>query len=268
MVKGKFVVLNCSAVVETLFESELFGHVRGAFTGADRDKMGLFEHANGGTLFLDEIGDMPLSTQAKLLRVLQNQEVLRVGSLTPQKVDVRVVAATNKDLRHEIAERQFREDLFFRLSMVEVHTPSLAERMDDLPLLARHFVKKFSQQYGKNVRGLTQRAQITLGRHTWPGNVRELENVIGHGCMMTMTDMIDVADLPPFLPQGAPPPVAGQSFAAQATAGAAGQSLEDHEKKLVMEALSQAAGNQSKAARQLHIGRDALRYKMKKFGLL
>jgi transcriptional regulator with PAS, ATPase and Fis domain len=179
-----------------------------------------------------------------------------------------VVAATNKDLRHEIAERQFREDLFFRLSMVEVHTPSLAERMDDLPLLARHFVKKFSQQYGKNVRGLTQRAQITLGRHSWPGNVRELENVIGHGCMMTMTDMIDVADLPPFLPQGARPSAAGQSFAAQATAGAAGQSLEDHEKKLVMEALSQAAGNQSKAARQLHIGRDALRYKMKKFGLL
>jgi DNA-binding NtrC family response regulator len=268
MVKGKFVVLNCSAVVETLFESELFGHVRGAFTGADRDKMGLFEHANGGTLFLDEIGDMPLSTQAKLLRVLQNQEVLRVGSLTPQKVDVRVVAATNKDLRHEIAERQFREDLFFRLSMVEVHTPALAERMDDLPLLARHFVKKFSQQYGKSVRGLTQRAQITLGRHTWPGNVRELENVIGHGCMMTMTDMIDVADLPPFLPQGARPPAAGQSFAAQATAGVTGQSLEDHEKKLVMEALSQAAGNQSKAARQLHIGRDALRYKMKKFGLL
>src|SRR6185369_3974851 len=130
-VKGKFVVLNCSAVVETLFESELFGHVRGAFTGADRDKMGLFEHASGGTLFLDEIGDMPLTTQAKLLRVLQNQEVLRVGSLTPQKVDVRVVAATNKDLRRAIADRQFREDLFFRLSMVEIHTPSLAEHMED-----------------------------------------------------------------------------------------------------------------------------------------
>ena len=132
-----------------MFESELFGHVKGAFTGADRDKMGLFEHANGGTLFLDEIGDMPLSTQAKLLRVLQNQEVLRVGSLTPQKVDVRVVAATNKDLRHQIAERQFREDLYFRLSMVEIQTPPLAQRMGDLPILARHFVKKFSQQYNK-----------------------------------------------------------------------------------------------------------------------
>jgi DNA-binding NtrC family response regulator len=162
LVKGRFVVLNCSAVVETLFESELFGHVRGAFTGADRDKMGLFEHANGGTLFLDEIGDMPLSTQAKLLRVLQNQEVLRVGSLTPQKVDVRVVAATNKDLRDQIAERQFREDLFFRLSMIEIHVPSLAERMGDLPLLARHFVKKFSQQFNKNIGGTTQRRRSCL----------------------------------------------------------------------------------------------------------
>lgn len=267
-VSGKFVVLNCSAVVETLFESELFGHVRGAFTGADRDKPGLFEHASGGTLFLDEIGDMPLTTQAKLLRVLQNQEVQRVGSLTSQKADVRIVAATNKDLRSAIPEKQFREDLYFRLSMVEVHTPSLTERMDDLPLLVRHFVKKFSQQYKKEVRGLTQRAQIVLGRHTWPGNVRELENVIGHGCMMTMTEMIDVTDLPPLEPQnvrhtGAAPP-ANLSGATETT----NQSLEEHEKRLVTDALNQAEGNQSKAARQLRIGRDALRYKMKKFGLL
>ena len=268
MVKGRFVVLNCSAVVETLFESELFGHVRGAFTGADRDKMGLFEHASGGTLFLDEIGDMPLSTQAKLLRVLQNQEVLRVGSLTPQKVDVRVVAATNKDLRHQIEERQFREDLYFRLSMVEVHTPALSERMGDLPLLAHHFVKKFSQQYHKNISGLTQRALIMLGRHSWPGNVRELENVIGHGCMMTMTDMIDAADLPPLRPHGMRAAAAIPLPQAEGAAGPASASLEEHEKKLVMEALNQAGGNQSKAARQLRIGRDALRYKMKKFGLL
>jgi len=268
-VKGRFVVLNCSAVVETLFESELFGHVKGAFTGADRDKMGLFEHANGGTLFLDEIGDMPLSTQAKLLRVLQNQEVLRVGSLTPQKVDVRVVAATNKDLRHQISERQFREDLYFRLSMVEIHTPPLAQRIGDLPILARHFIKKFSQQYNKNVSGLTQRAQILLGRYNWPGNVRELENVIGHGCMMTMTDMVDVADLPPLAQQ--PPNAAAAAVPLPQSTGAAepvNASLEEHERKLVMDALNHAAGNQSKAARQLRIGRDALRYKMKKFGLL
>jgi DNA-binding NtrC family response regulator len=267
-VKGKFVVLNCSAVVETLFESELFGHVRGAFTGADRDKTGLFEHASGGTLFLDEIGDMPLSTQAKLLRVLQNQEVQRVGSLTPQKVDVRIVAATNKDLRNAITDRQFREDLYFRLSMVEIRTPSLAERMDDLPLLARHFVEKFSKQYNKEVRGLTQRGQILLSRHSWPGNVRELENVIGHGCMMTMTDMIDVTDLPPLASDSIRMAKAAQLPDSQAVSAIANQTLEEHEKRLVTDALTQAGGNQSKAARQLRIGRDALRYKMKKFGLL
>lgn len=268
LVNGKFVVLNCSAVVETLFESELFGHVRGAFTGADRDKTGLFEHASGGTLLLDEIGDMPLSTQAKLLRVLQNQEVQRVGSLTSQKVDVRVVAATNKNLRGAIADRQFREDLYFRLSMVEIHTPSLTERMDDLPLLARHFVKKFSQQYKKDIRGLTQRAQILLDRHTWPGNVRELENVIGHGCMMTMTDMIDVTDLPFLALQSIRLAGAAQPSCSPIPTDTSHQSLEEHEKRLVTDALTQAGGNQSKAARQLRIGRDALRYKMKKFGLL
>jgi DNA-binding NtrC family response regulator len=196
--------------------------------------------------------------------------VLRVGSLTPQKVDVRVVAATNKDLRQQIAERQFREDLFFRLSMVEIQTPQLAQRVGDLPILARHFVKKFSQQYNKQINGLTQRAQIVLGRHSWPGNVRELENVIGHGAMMTMTDMIDVADLPP-LSAHASGAAAAAMFSPSHSAIAAepaNASLEEHEKRLVMDALNQAAGNQSKAARQLRIGRDALRYKMKKFGLL
>jgi DNA-binding NtrC family response regulator len=267
-VKGKFVVLNCSAVVETLFESELFGHVRGAFTGADRDKTGLVKHADGGTLFLDEIGDMPVTTQAKLLRVLQNQEVQRVGSLTAEKVDVRIVAATNKDLQTAIAQRQFREDLFFRLSMVQVHTPSLNERRDDLPLLIRHFIKKFSQEYGKEIRGLTQRAQILLGRYHWPGNVRELENVIGHGCMMTMTDTIDVIDLPTVVTQNFNPGESAQTFTSVNDASVSEQSLEDHEKKLVQEALQQAGGNQLQAARQLRIGRDALRYKMKKFGLL
>ena len=273
-VAGKYVVLNCSAVVETLFESELFGHVKGSFTGADRDKPGLFEHASGGTLFLDEIGDMPLATQAKLLRVLQNQEVLRVGSLTPQRIDVRVVAATNKDLRKAIADKQFREDLFYRLSMVEIQVPSLAERMEDVPLLTRHFIEKFSRQYGKEVRGLTQRAQILLNRYPWPGNVRELENVIGHACMMAMGDMIDAADLPPSLQsQGSQlvssPPSGSSAIPVSAPVnGADASSLEEHEKQLLTQALEEAAGNQSKAARQLRIGRDALRYKMKKHGLL
>ncbi|MEP6717182.1 MAG: sigma-54 dependent transcriptional regulator [Terriglobia bacterium] len=263
---GNFVVLNCSAVVETLFENELFGHVRGSFTGATQDKPGLFEHADKGTIFLDEIGDMPISTQAKLLRVLQNQEVLRVGSLTPRKIDVRVIAATHRNLRTSIAEKQFREDLYYRLSMVEIHSPALRERKEDIPLLTKFMIEKFSRQFGKEVRGLTQRAQIVLSRHDWPGNVRELENVIGHGCMMAVAETIDVQDLPAYLlapGRGA----TGPFEPASALEGADEGTFRDHEKRLIREALERANGNQSEAARGLRIGRDALRYKMKKHGL-
>jgi transcriptional regulator with PAS, ATPase and Fis domain len=255
--------LNCSAMVETLFESELFGHVRGSFTGATGDKPGLVEHAHGGTLFLDEIGDMPLMTQAKLLRVLQNQEVQRVGSLTARKVDIRVIAATHRDLRVAIAEKTFREDLYYRLSMVEVHVPRLAERQGDLPLLTRHFISKFATQYGKQVTAATRRAEILMARHNWPGNVRELENVIGHAVMMAQGDKFDVQDLPPYL-QGR-----GESLnvAALQEDALAGSTLEEQERRLVIQALESANGNQSEAARQLRIGRDALRYKVKKYGL-
>jgi len=261
--QGRYVVLNCSAVVETLFESELFGHVRGSFTGATQDKAGLFEHAHGGTLFLDEIGDMPLATQAKLLRVLQNQEVLRVGSLTPRKVEVRVVAATNHDLRVEIAEKRFREDLYYRLAMVEIHVPPLKDRKEDLPLLERHFIAKFSAQYGKEISGLTRRAQIRLALHSWPGNVRELENVIGHACMMTLGDTIDVQDLPSYLNSGAP--TEEDMMPLETESGVA--ALEDQERHLIVRAMQSAGGNQSQAARLLRIGRDALRYKLKKHNL-
>ncbi|MBI1896443.1 MAG: sigma-54-dependent Fis family transcriptional regulator [Acidobacteria bacterium] len=277
--RGHFVVLNCSAVVETLFESELFGHVRGAFTGATSDKMGLVEHAHGGTLFLDEIGDMPLGTQAKLLRTLQNQEVQRVGSLVARKVDLRVVAATNRDLRAAIANKEFREDLYYRLSMVELRVPRLAERKEDLPLLMRHFLDRFATQFNKPIRGLTHRAQILLSRHEWPGNVRELENVLGHACMMVMGDTIDVPDLPEYLYEELPEgrlaeaqaiPTASASVAGVGSAPSGGEfqgSLEEHEKRLIVRALEQANGNQSQAARVLRIGRDALRYKIKKYGL-
>jgi transcriptional regulator with PAS, ATPase and Fis domain len=258
---GRYVVLNCSAVVETLFESELFGHVKGSFTGATHDKAGLFEHAHGGTLFLDEIGDMPLATQAKLLRVLQNQEVQRVGALNARKVDVRVIAATNHDLRALIAEKRFREDLYYRLSMVEIQVPRLAERKEDLPLLQRHFIARFATQYGKEIRGLTYRAQIRLSRHSWPGNVRELENVIGHAAMMGVSDMIDVQDLPEYLRVGTEHDTAATPPALAVT------SLEEQERALLIRALEEAAGNQSKAARMLRIGRDALRYKLKKHNL-
>ncbi len=263
---GRYVVLNCAAVVESLFESELFGHVRGSFTGAAADKAGLFEHAHGGTLFLDEIGDMPLATQAKLLRVLQNQEVQRVGSLTARKVDVRVVAATNHNLRQAILEKRFREDLFYRLSMVEIQVPTLAQRKEDLPLLERHFITRFASQYGKEIRGLTHRAQIVLAMHPWPGNVRELENVIGHACMMCLGDTLDVPDLPPYLQSPNDQPLASSSVSSN-NGDAGVTSLEDQERFLVMRAMEEAGGNQSQAARILRIGRDALRYKLKKHNL-
>jgi DNA-binding NtrC family response regulator len=261
--RGQMVVLNCSAVVETLFESELFGHVRGSFTGATADKPGLVEQAHGGTLFLDEIGDMPLATQAKMLRVLQNQEVQRVGSLTPRKIDIRVIAATHRDLRTAIEQKTFREDLYYRLSMVEIHVPRLAERQGDLPLLTRHFVSKFASQYGKQIRGITRRAEIQMAMHKWPGNVRELENVIGHAAMMNLGDMIDVQDLPPYLTRKKDEPASSSPPGDDSALG----TLEENERMLVVRALEEARGNQSKAARQLKIGRDALRYKMKKYGL-
>jgi DNA-binding NtrC family response regulator len=265
---GRFVVLNCSVVVETLFESELFGHVRGSFTGAAQDKAGLFEFADKGTIFLDEIGDMPIGTQAKLLRTLQNQEVLRVGSLTPRKVDVHVIAATHRDLHAAIAEKQFREDLYYRLSMIEVRLPSLMERKEDLPLLTKYFVEKYAAQFRKDIRGLTQRAHVVLARHNWPGNVRELENALGHACIMAVAETIDVQDLPEYLrsPFRHSSHMGGSAGAMDIPQGT--ESFESHEKRLLAEALEKAGGNQSQAARELRIGRDALRYKMRKHGLL
>jgi two-component system, NtrC family, response regulator HydG len=258
-VTGQFIVVNCSAVVETLFESELFGHVKGAFTGADRDKTGLLELANGGTIFLDEIGDMPLSTQAKLLRALQNQEFLPVGSLKLRKVNVRIVAATHRDLRAATAEGKFREDLYYRLSMVELLVPPLRERPEDISLLARHFAQKFGREFGKPITGLTPRALLVLERHSWPGNVRELEHVIGRSCMLTDNALLDVADLPAGLTQQNGPEPGEMKTPASP--------LADQEKRMVEEALREAGGNQSEAARKLGIGRDALRYKIKRHNL-
>ena len=196
---GPFVTCNCSAVVETLAESELFGHVKGAFTGAVQDRIGVFEAANKGTLLLDEVGELSLALQAKLLRVLQNQEIQRVGSPATRRIDVRVIAATHRDLQAMVRERQFREDLFYRLSMVHIKLPSLSQRKEDLPLLERYFIKRFAEQYGKPVQNITRRAEALLARYSWPGNVRELENVLGNACMMTEGETIDIRDLPEYL---------------------------------------------------------------------
>lgn len=258
--KGRFVVLNCSAVMESLFESEMFGHVKGAFTGADKDKQGLFEAADGGTLFLDEVGDMPVSTQAKLLRSIQNQEVLPVGSLTPKRINVRVVAATHRDVRAAVAQGKFREDLYYRLAMVELKVPSLRERPGDVMLLAKTFMQRFAREYNKAIEGISPRATAIMENYGWPGNVRELEHVIGRACMLANGRQIEVVDLPSHLLQ---------SFERQEEEPSSTLlRLDAQEQKSVEEALRQAAGNQSEAARTLGIGRDALRYKMKKYGLL
>jgi DNA-binding NtrC family response regulator len=248
-VSGPFAVCNASAVVETLFESELFGHKRGAFTGATQDKMGLFEYATGGSIFLDEIGDMPLSTQTKLLRVLQTHEVQRVGALESRKVDVRVIAATNRPLRAMIAEKQFREDLYYRLSMVEIKLPTLAQRKEDLALLVQHFIHRFSTQYRKSVRGVTSRALMILSRHPWPGNVRELENVIGNACMMTVDETIDVPDLPDYL--------TAQSDEARYE-DAIDIPLNEVERRHAARVLASVGGNKVRAAKILGIDRGTL----------
>lgn len=240
-------VCNCSAIVETLFESELFGYVRGAFTGANQDKAGLFESANGSTLFLDEIGELPLNVQAKLLRVLQSQEIQRVGSTTTRKVDIRVVAATHRDLKSMVEQKTFREDLYYRLAMVEIKLPRLADRKEDLPLLERYFLERFSAQYGKPISGFTRRAQALLARHYWPGNIRELENVIGSACMVTRDDLIDIPDLPEHLSTPSSEERSDNLF-----------SLEALERRHVQYVLARLDGNKNRAAEVLGISRGTL----------
>src|SRR5215467_919309 len=194
---GAFVVCNCAALSESLLESELFGYVRGAFTGALQDRTGVFQFANNGTVFLDEIGELPLSAQSRLLRVLQNREVQKLGSPVVHQLDLRVIAATHRDLQDMVSTGRFREDLYFRISQAALSLPQLADRREDLPLLTRHLVKLYSALYGKDINGVTRRAQIRLASYSWPGNVRELENVISNACLNAAGDTIDVHDLPP-----------------------------------------------------------------------
>ena len=244
-----FAVCNCAALVDSLLESELFGYVRGAFTGATHDKQGIFEYANGGTVFLDEIGELPLAAQAKLLRVLQNHEVQRVGSPMPRRVDVRVVAATHRDLKQMVAEKQFREDLYYRLSVVEIGLPVLAQRKEDLPLLQRHFVEKYSALYKKEITGITRRAQSLLSSYNWPGNIRELENVISGACIMTTSNVIDSHDLPELRsPIQEPTAIQEQELV----------SLEEMQNRYLLHVLHRVEGNKAKAAEILGIGRNTI----------
>jgi len=257
-----FAVCNCAAIVETLFESELFGYTKGAFTGATQDKIGLFEYAHGGTLFLDEIGEMPLPSQAKLLRVLQDQQVQRVGSPVPRKVDVRVIAATNRNLRDLVAEGKFREDLYYRLSMVAIRLPSLRERPEDLPMLQRHFVERFAKQYGKNIQGITRRAQALLGRHAWPGNVRELENVIGNAAMMAESNVIDVNDIVELLRELDPARRGEQSLEGSFVCSSQ-LPLEEVERRYIERVLHEEDDNVPQAAARLGVPRSTLYQRLK-----
>ena len=244
--RGKFVVCNCSTLVETLVESELFGYVRGAFTGAIQDKPGLFEHADGGTILLDEIGELSPAAQAKLLRVLQNRQVQRVGSLVSRNIDVRVVAATHRNLKAMVREGQFREDLYYRLGVAEITLPALANRREDLPLLERYFIEKFAAEYKKPIRGIVRRAQTRLATYPWPGNIRELENVIGNACMMVDGTLIDIDDLPERF-RG--------PLTAEALMGKKYFSLEEVQRHHVIQVLEGVGGNKVRAAEILGISR-------------
>ncbi len=243
----QFVMCNCAAIPDTLFESELFGHVRGSFTGATQDRIGFFESADGGTLFLDEIGEVPLKLQAKFLRALQSGEIQRVGSSAMRQVNLRVIAATNRNLREMVRQGEFREDLFYRLAMLEISLPPLADRREDMPSLCSHFVERFAQYSSKQVRGLTRRAHTALLRHSWPGNIRELENVISHACMMADSELIDVCDLPDYI-------VARNDR----TDGQDRMTLEEVEKRHVRHVLDQTGGNKQLAAEILGISRATL----------
>jgi len=260
--KGQFITVNCGALTETLLESELFGHERGAFTGAIKSKMGRFELADGGTLFLDEIGDVPPSMQVKLLRALQEQEFERVGGESTIKVDVRVISASNKNLEEEVKNGRFRQDLFYRLHIIPTVLPPLRERRDDIPLLANHFIEKLSSRVNPNVRAIADDSLGRLMAYHWPGNVRELENVIEQALVFAEGESITVAALPAFL-QG---PAAEDKLDVPKEMSLP-EILDDLERQLILKAYKKAKGVKTETARLLGIKTSALYYKLDKYGI-
>ncbi len=270
-----FIKVNCAAIPQTLIESELFGYEKGAFTGAVGSKPGRFELAHGGTLFLDEIGEVPVEMQVKLLRVLQEGEFERVGGVKTSRVDVRLIAATNRDLRRETAAGRFREDLFYRLNVVPIELPPLRNRAEDVPLLAVFFLKKFNERLGKSVEGIDHDALALLTRYRWPGNIRELENFIERAVLFADGPRIKVQDLPAEV-SGSPSPEPGLEAASSTLDGAGfGEGLKEQvrvamariERDLIVRALDQTHGNVTHAARLLKISRKGLQLKMKELAL-
>ncbi len=268
---GPFVEVNCAAIPEDLIESELFGHTRGAFTGALTAKKGKFELADGGTLFLDEIGDMTLRTQAKVLRVLQEQKVEPVGGTGAVTVDVRVIAATNKDLQEEIRRGAFRDDLFFRLNVIPFQVPSLRDRREDIPLLARHFMATLSAEYGRRPKAIGPEVMERLAQLPWPGNVRELRNVIERLLIMTAGDRIEAHDLPPTAGTAAGPgggPGSADGAEPLSDFPSLSDARDDFEKRYIWRRYQECGGNMSRTAEALQVERSNLYRKMKAFGLI
>ncbi len=259
-----FVKINCTAIPENLMESELFGYEKGAFTGANFSKPGKFEQADTGTVMLDEIGDVPNNIQVKLLRILQEREFERLGSNKTQHIDVRVVAATNRDLRAALEDGTFREDLYYRLNVVPIEIPPLRERREDIPYLAGHFVERFAPEMGGRVTGITDAAIEKLLQYSWPGNVRELENVIERSMVMALREKLDASDIRldmnlrtrPVVSNGGAEPALPE-----------GMSLDQFEQELIKNALKKADGNKSQAARLLGLTRNALRYRLTQMGI-
>ncbi|MRR17602.1 MAG: sigma-54-dependent Fis family transcriptional regulator [Deltaproteobacteria bacterium] len=264
--QASFVKINCAALTETLLESELFGHEKGAFTGADRRREGKFVQADGGSIFLDEVSEMSPAMQVKLLRVLQERELTRVGGSDVVQVDVRVIAASNKDLKREIQQSRFREDLFYRLNVVALTVPPLRERTEDIPLMAQHFLRVFAEKNAKSISGFTPQAMQKLMHYTWPGNVRELMNAVERAVVLSRTDTVDADEL--VFPMADQCPASDASAVSAHPAAGPPQNLplEEVEKRSILEALAQAGGNKSEAARRLGITRKTLRTKLSKYG--
>jgi len=254
-----FVALNCASLSEGILESELFGHEKGSFTGASSERLGRFEYADGGTLLLDEVGDMPMSTQIKLLRVIEERQIMRVGSNTPVDVDVRLLAATNADLRQLVREKKFREDLFFRLNVVSIQMPPLRERKGDIPLLARTFIHEFADRHHKEITDISPEASKALTRYDWPGNVRELKNCIESMVVVTKDSTLGVDDLPDHITPG--------RLALPAPPSLAGMSLQQAERELIRATIAECGGNRKEAAKRLKIGERTLYRKINQYGL-
>lgn len=266
--EGPLVAVNCGALTGGVLDSELFGHVKGSFTGAVKDHVGKFEAADGGTLFLDEVGEMPLETQVKLLRVIENKEVTPVGSNKPHPIDVRIISATNKNLVEQVSSGKFREDLFFRLKVVEIHLPALRERQGDIPLLAQSFINEFAKQYDKPVKGIDHVALNGLIAHPWPGNVRELRNTMEEMVVLAQGDTLSGNDLPQNLQrEGLSAKPVSINSGETGAASLVGMSMEQIEREAIRHTLKANEGNRERTSKMLGIGERTLYRKLKEYGL-